>query len=352
MIKSKLLFITLLLVTFQVSSKDTIRVGVKSSPPFVIIQEDDLSGISVMLWENIAKQLNLAYRYVKYPVLKDLLADVEKRNVDLCISPLTVTSKRIANISFSLPIYISNIAIATKKENKNSILLFVKKIFSADFIRAVTLLFFILFCFGYILWLFERKKNPEQFRRGIKGIWDGFWWSAVTMTTVGYGDKSPISVLGRIIALIWMFTSVIVISSFTASIASSLTIDQLQNSINSFNDLNNYKLGTVEQSSTNEKLTKIRLKHSLYATVDDLIDAVYRDEIDFAIYDEPMLKYMIHQKKMNKQLHVFMPTEIIQYYSFSAPKNSEILELLNPYIISFIESDKWDQILNENHIYK
>ena len=38
-----------------------------------------------------------------------------------------------------------------------------------------------------------------------------FWWAAVTMTTVGYGDKTPVTTGGRIVGLVWMFTSVIVI---------------------------------------------------------------------------------------------------------------------------------------------
>ncbi|MGO2102628.1 MAG: ion channel [Psychroflexus halocasei] len=44
------------------------------------------------------------------------------------------------------------------------------------------------------------------------------------MTTVGYGDKSPLSLGGRIVGLIWMFMAVIILSSLTAGIASALTV--------------------------------------------------------------------------------------------------------------------------------
>jgi voltage-gated potassium channel Kch len=59
---------------------------------------------------------------------------------------------------------------------------------------------------GALIWLAERRHNEEQFRRDpAAGIGNGIWWSAVTMTTVGYGDKAPVTLAGRVIALVWMF---------------------------------------------------------------------------------------------------------------------------------------------------
>ena len=91
--------------------------------------------------------------------------------------------------------------------------------------------------FGFFLWLVERKHNKFQFRPGLLGLFDGLWWSAVTMTTVGYGDKAPKTNWGKAIAIIWMFTAVIIISSFTAGIASTLTISGLQTDIENAADI-------------------------------------------------------------------------------------------------------------------
>jgi voltage-gated potassium channel len=48
---------------------------------------------------------------------------------------------------------------------------------------------------------------------------DALWWSAVTVTTVGYGDIAPVTRLGRVAAIIVMLAGLGVISTLSASIA-------------------------------------------------------------------------------------------------------------------------------------
>jgi voltage-gated potassium channel len=55
----------------------------------------------------------------------------------------------------------------------------------------------------------------------IKSPEDALWWSIVTVTAVGYGDVTPVTVEGRLIALGLMFVGIGVISVFTATIASA-----------------------------------------------------------------------------------------------------------------------------------
>lgn len=49
---------------------------------------------------------------------------------------------------------------------------------------------------------------------------DGLWWSFVTTTTVGYGDLSPVSTSGRIIAILLMIVGIGLLSSITSTITS------------------------------------------------------------------------------------------------------------------------------------
>lgn len=77
---------------------------------------------------------------------------------------------------------------------------------------------------------------------------DGIWWSFVTATTVGYGDLSPSTVYGRIIAMILMLLGIGLIGSLTSAITSFFmkqsstkvkdkVLEQIINQLNHFDDL-------------------------------------------------------------------------------------------------------------------
>jgi len=55
--------------------------------------------------------------------------------------------------------------------------------------------------------------------RRINSFFDALWWSAATITTVGYGDIYPITYVGRIIAVFTMLIGVSTLAVVTARIA-------------------------------------------------------------------------------------------------------------------------------------
>ena len=60
-------------------------------------------------------------------------------------------------------------------------------------------------------------RNPQHFHpQFVRGIADGLWSSAVTMTAVGYGDKTLVTWAGCLVCLIWMFASVFLMAFFAA----------------------------------------------------------------------------------------------------------------------------------------
>lgn len=66
--------------------------------------------------------------------------------------------------------------------------------------------------------LFLSTVLIRYFEPGINSYGDGLWWSIVTTTTVGYGDISPASVGGRVIAVVLMLVGIGLIGMLTGSI--------------------------------------------------------------------------------------------------------------------------------------
>jgi hypothetical protein len=62
-----------------------------------------------------------------------------------------------------------------------------------------------------------RLTDPDRF----PSIWDGLWWSAQTVTTVGYGDRLPTSSGGRLLAVLVMMLGVTFLTVTSAAIASA-----------------------------------------------------------------------------------------------------------------------------------
>lgn len=71
----------------------------------------------------------------------------------------------------------------------------------------------------------------------IKSAEDAIWWALVTVTTVGYGDKYPVTTEGRFIGVILMFVGVGLFGTFTAFVSSWFISGNSGSSTNAKNDI-------------------------------------------------------------------------------------------------------------------
>ncbi len=80
------------------------------------------------------------------------------------------------------------------------------------------LVVFVVFISGISLYVFEERTNQN-----ITSLFDAFYWSLVTISTVGYGDITPITTEGRVITIIIILTGIGLISFATSIIVSAFS---------------------------------------------------------------------------------------------------------------------------------
>ena len=70
---------------------------------------------------------------------------------------------------------------------------------------------------GFSIYLIEVGKNPD-----IKTLGDGFWWAIVTLTTVGFGDITPVSPLGRVVGAFLMVSGLFMLALFAGIVSQTI----------------------------------------------------------------------------------------------------------------------------------
>ncbi len=323
--------------------QEELVIGTRVVPPFVMVDDDGLySGLTIDLLNHISNELGVPYRLVETDI-QGMLDGAADGEFFASASAITITSERETMVDFTHPFFVTGLGIAVSHQ-PTGLFQTILSIFSADFWWVVFLLIILLLFWGILVWFFERHENQEEFGGSTtEGIGSGFWWAAVTMTTVGYGDKSPRTLGGRVIGFIWMFTAIIVISFFTASIASSLTVEQLQTGVQGPQDLPHVEVGGLEHSATMEYLAAENINASAFESINAGLRAVSRGEIDAFVHDAPIIRYYV-QRDFKNRVQVLPRTFFEQYYGIALPPGSDHRNELNRIILDYLQTDEWEEL--------
>jgi ABC-type amino acid transport substrate-binding protein len=303
------------------------------------------TGIGIALWRQIASDLHIQFEFQESD-LKELLDGVTKGTLDVAVAALTVTPEREKGFDFTHPFHTTGLGIAVQSTGRNPWVSVARRFLSTAFIKAVGALAVLLFVVGMVVWWFERRKNQKQFGGGVaQGLASAFWWSAVTMTTVGYGDKAPVTFWGRAVALVWMFAGIIMISGFTAAIASSLTVTSLESPIKGLADLPKVRVGTVSDSTSESFLRVRKISFERFKVAPDGLAALAAGQIQAFVYDAPMLRYLVKQHHPGV-IQVLPNTLNRQDYGIALPQGSPFREPINRLLLEKIEEPSWQDTLN------
>lgn len=318
-------------------------IGTKQAPPFAMKAADGTwQGISIDLWQRIAGELHLHYRYAEEQTVQQLIDGVAGAKLAVAVATLTVTADRERILDFTQSFYSTGLGIAVLSGGEVSWQPIVHTLTSFGFAQAILGLVGLALAVGFLVWFFERRHN-EHFGGGLaKGLSSGVWWSTVAMTQRSTGDFSPQTVPGRVVAVLWMIGSIVTIAVFTASVTSTLTIKHLQGAVHGVSDLATVRVGAIAGTSTEDTFSRLHISYRKFATLQDGLDALRQRKLDAFVYDKPMLAWAI-QQNYSSSIELLDATFDPQPYAFAIPANSPLRKELDVALLDAIHSGWWQQ---------
>ena len=329
------------------TAQHKLLVGLVVAPPaFMKTADNRWEGFSVEIWQAVAQNLGVDFEFREFSSFEPILKALEKKEIDV-IPALAVSDRFESVIDFSQSYLKSGLSIAVPVEGVNYRWMnVIKNIFSLQILKAVGLMFLMSLIIGIVVWLFEKRQNKEMFGEGnIMGIGHGIWWAMVTMTTVGYGDKAPKTVGGRIFAILWMIFSIVFIAGFTATITTQLTLTELRGKVNGFNDLYNVRVGTISGSEGFAFLAKKGVTVIPFENSQEGLAAVAGKRIDAFVQDEKILHYLI-KKDYPGQVQVIGGIFDEYFVSIALQQNSTLRKPINQVLLKFMKTETWTELLN------
>ena len=310
------------------------------------------TGISIDLWEEIAQLRHWEYEWKEAPNTNALVDMVAKGEADVGIAAITMKPSRAELVDFSNSMYSSGLGIAVRAQGGGA-LSSLKGILRGGFLKMIGGLLAVLVVVGSLIWLFEHRTNSEQFERDPRrGVFSGIWWSAVTMTTVGYGDKAPRTTAGRVVGLLWMFAGVVMISSFTAIVASTLTTRQIASSVRGEEDLPRVRVGAKTGEAPFDFLTNKGIRPVAFASIEEGLKALAESQIDAFVHDQPVLKYeLIEDAELGRVLQVLPEPMQEEEYGIAVtptqpPYRNTLRDQINAALLQLKTSGRFKEIEN------
>ena len=327
------------------------NVGVLSRgfEPFVFVNDDNYSGISIEIWERAAKFANIKYKYVDAgKSFTQAIKDLANGKYDILIGPYSINEKNYQIVDYTTPYFISKIGLCVKKKS-----IFEQMIYL--FIKLITLLIIILSASVAINMLYLKIENKALM--SFKNILNVTFENTFSLLQ-GEILAHPKTTGGKFILLCYAIMGLIILAISISSIRSILDPNTSDNkSIYSYIKEKNV---IVRKGTKAEKIVK-KLRGNAHAvsyqgsknySYDDLIDKFIENTDKFSAVcgDIPYIQYTL-SKGGNKYKDLTVHNDILALntYSFPIRKGSKLLEKIDLGIITN-KDDKINQLIASKYL--
>lgn len=282
-----------LFAAMPVRGEDVIRVGIHDKPPFASKSATgEWDGIGVTLWKKVALEAGLRYEFVEMPYA-DILSAVADGRLQAAVGEFEITAESEKAVNFTQPYLQSSTGVALQQGAwQPDWIAITKEFFNWTLVEVLLAIFAGLIFVSILVWIFEKDHHTGHFRGGIVGFGSALWFAASTMTTVGYGDKTPSTFWGRIVAFVWMLAGVLLVAGFTAAVASSVATAKVSEMISSPADLSRLSCGTLDGSVAQQYLLRHGITSLAYDSIESALRALSRRDIQAVVSDRVALRYL------------------------------------------------------------
>uniref|UniRef100_A0A7N0U5J8 Glutamate receptor n=1 Tax=Kalanchoe fedtschenkoi TaxID=63787 RepID=A0A7N0U5J8_KALFE len=245
-----------------------LRIGVPKRVSFKnFVQQvegsNEIEGYSIDVFKAAVKLLSyqVPYEFVLFgdgienPSYNELVRMVAADILDAAVGDIAIVTNRTKIVDFTQPYIESGLVVVAPVRKQNSSAWSFLTPFTPC-MWGVTAAFFLLV--GAVIWILEHRNNDEFRGPPKKQIITIFWFSFSTMFFSH--RENTVSTLGRMVLLIWLFVVLILTSSYTASLTSILTLQQLSSPIEGIDSLLNtnqmigYQIGSFAENYLLEEL--------------------------------------------------------------------------------------------------
>jgi polar amino acid transport system substrate-binding protein len=315
----------------------TMNVATRLVPPFVLEDQSKLTGFSVELWQKITEQIDKKSTLVVYPSLSKMLAAVDRKKADVAIAAISITAEREQKYDFTYPMFASGLKILVRSPKPTGFVPNVlRDLLSPALMQIIGLAFVMVIVAAHLVWVFERRHpNSSISERYFPGIFEAAWWSASTLAT--QAEEMPRGVLGRVLAVFWMFIAVLFVAYFTATVTAGMTVQTLQGDIKGLDDLKGRVTATIANSTAAEFLQSRGLQTLNVDQIDAAYDALLSQKADAVLFDAPVLLYYAAHEGQGK---VQLVGETVRHenYGILLPTNSPNRKPINEALLKLKEN--------------
>lgn len=328
---------------------EPLRIGIHEKPPYATQNPNgSWSGLGVSVWQAICKANGFEYTFVPTPY-ESLLPDISSGKLDAAVGEIEVTADAVDDVDFTQPYIISSVGIALPERTLGQAWrAALAEFFNWEILRIVIGILAALVIVSILVWLAERRHHAGHFRGGIHGFGSAFWFSAVTMTTVGYGDKTPSTFLGRTIAIAWMLAGVLLVSAFTATVTSSMSASRLSGTISSAAGVHNLLCGVLRSSSAEKALADIGIRTVPFEDIRAALAELGTGRIEAVVADRnTLLYYQRHSNTGGPRLHIRVLDFTLRDSLIAIPirRGQGNFDKINQSLLEFTNTPGWQAAL-------